>query len=309
MGRLREKMTSAPTPTKWLKKWFSRHQVASTPDSAHLQTLLDDFLDETEDKQEQRNETSPIMQNLFKFSQQQARDIMIPRKNMVCVLAEDDLYRTMQLVIQSEHSRFPILTEDRDEVLGILLAKDILKYLFSNNYHTNSLKDFDIQKEKRKALVVTESTRLPRLLNRFRTENQHMAIVLDEYGNTSGLVTLEDILEEIVGEIEDEHDLPNPHRNIRKLSDNHWYIRGQTPIAEVSEKLGTNFLPESIIQNDEDNENELLEPVWETLAGMLLYHSESMPREESYLVIANWEFLIKKIDNSRILFVHASKLT
>jgi len=146
-------------------------------------------------------EEKSMLTGVLEVSETQVRDVMVPRSQMVVIDIEDEFAETLKMIVESGHSRFPVIGEDRDEVLGILLAKDLLRY-----FGKDAAKEVTIRKLLRPASVIPESKRLNALLKEFRASHNHMAIVVDEYGGVAGLLTIEDVLEEIVGEIEDEHD-------------------------------------------------------------------------------------------------------
>jgi len=145
-------------------------------------------------------EEKSMLTGVLEVSETQVREVMIPRSQMVVIDIEQDFDEILAVIIQSGHSRFPVIGEDRDEVLGVLLAKDLLRY-----FHSEDAKDVPLRKLLRPASVIPESKRLNALLKEFRASHNHMAIVVDEYGGVAGLLTIEDVLEEIVGEIDDEH--------------------------------------------------------------------------------------------------------
>ncbi len=146
-------------------------------------------------------EERSMLSGVLEVSETQVREVMVPRSQMVVIDIEQDFDETLGMIVDSGHSRFPVIGEDRDEVLGILLAKDLLRY-----FGSEEAKDVTIRKLLRPAAVIPESKRLNALLKEFRASHNHMAIVVDEYGGVAGLLTIEDVLEEIVGEIDDEHD-------------------------------------------------------------------------------------------------------
>ena len=146
-------------------------------------------------------EEKSMLSGVLEVSETQVREVMVPRSQMVVIDIEDEFDDMLKLIVESGHSRFPVIGEDRDEVLGIVLAKDLLRY-----YGSDEAKELTIRKLLRPASVIPESKRLNALLKEFRASHNHMAIVVDEYGGVAGLLTIEDVLEEIVGEIDDEHD-------------------------------------------------------------------------------------------------------
>ncbi len=174
------------------------------------------------------HDTRDMLEGVMEISEMRVRDIMIPRSQMVTIDKNDDLDTLIALITDAQHSRYPVISEDKDHVEGILLAKDLLKYLGSDSA------PFNILEVIRPAVVVPESKRVDRLLKEFREERYHMAIVVDEFGGVSGLVTIEDILEEIVGDIEDEFD-DEEQLDIRKLSKHTFAVKALTTIEEFNE--------------------------------------------------------------------------
>ena len=169
-----------------------------------------------------------IMEGALSVSDMQVRDIMIPRAQMVVIKADIDLQEALPQIVHAGHSRYPVIDDSLDNVVGILLAKDLLPLILSRD------SDFDLRVLMRPTVVVPESKRLNVLLREFRQNRNHMAIVIDEYGGVAGLVTIEDVLEEIVGEIEDETDTAEG-RNIRKISDSDYFVQAQTPIDDFND--------------------------------------------------------------------------
>jgi len=222
-----------------------------------------------------------MIEGVLQVSEIQVRDIMVPNSHMV-VLEEDTAYEDMlPVAIDSGHSRFPVIGESRDEIIGVLLAKDLLRYV-----DEESRKDFDIKDVLRKAVFVPESKRLNVLLKEFRSSRNHMAIVVDEYGGVAGLVTIEDVLEQIVGDIDDEHDIEDVG-NIRRMGINRYSIKALTPINEFNAFFESGF-------NEEDSD---------TLAGMLMKHLGHMPKRGESITIDHFLFKIMSADSRRIKHV------
>ena len=180
-------------------------------------------------------EAQGMIEGVLQVAEMQARDIMIPRSQMVVVSRDDSPEQIIPVAIESGHSRFPVVGESRDEVVGVLLAKDLLRYSSRNDNQ-----QFSIREILRPAVFVPESKRLNVLLKEFRASRNHLAIVVDEYGGVAGMVTIEDVLEQIVGEIEDEHDI-DEDTFIRKFSDANYTIKSLTPIEDFNEYFETNF--------------------------------------------------------------------
>ncbi|VAW65407.1 Magnesium and cobalt efflux protein CorC [hydrothermal vent metagenome] len=222
-----------------------------------------------------------MIEGVLQVSEIQVRDIMIPRSHMV-VLEEGTVYEDMLPVVNnSGHSRFPVIGENRDEIVGVLLAKDLLHYV-----DEESRKEFDIKDVLRKVVFVPESKRLNVLLKEFRASRNHMAIVVDEYSGVAGLVTIEDVLEQIVGEIDDEHDIEDVG-NIRRMGVSRYSIKALIPIEEFNEFFDTQF-------SEEESD---------TLAGMLMKRLGHMPKRGEAITIDRYIFKIMSADSRRIKHV------
>jgi magnesium and cobalt transporter len=178
------------------------------------------------------DDATSMLEGVLDVADLQVRDIMVPRAQMVSVRRDDPPARILPTVVESGHSRFPVMDEDRDDIVGILLAKDLLRM-----YASGTKERFDIREYMRPAVFVPEAKRLNVLLKEFRRNRNHMALVVDEYGGVSGLVTIEDVIEQIVGEIDDEFDVEDDH-NIRKDGEREFTVRGATRIDEFNEYFG-----------------------------------------------------------------------
>jgi magnesium and cobalt transporter len=219
-----------------------------------------------------------MIRGVLEVSESQVRDIMIPRSQMVVLERSDEPQKMLELINASGHSRFPVIGDDRDEVIGILLAKDLLRY-FSENQESK----FDIRECLRPAVFIPESKRLNTMLRDFRSSHNHMAIVVDEYGGVSGLLTIEDVLEEIVGEIGDEHDIDEDREIIRE-SDRRYLVKGYTKVWDFNEFFGTSF-------DDEE---------FDTVAGMIMHELGRLPRRGETLKLGKMEFRVTRTDRRRI---------
>jgi magnesium and cobalt transporter len=219
-----------------------------------------------------------MLRGVLEVSQTQVREAMIPRSQMVVVERDAPQKEVLKTIVESGHSRFPVIGEDRDEVDGILLAKDVLSYSVTT---PNAV--FDCSRFLRTATVIPESKRLNTLLKEFRISRNHMAIVVDEYGSTSGLVTIEDVLEEIVGEIDDEHD-PREAEPIQKLGDSHYLIRALTRIETFNEYFKTNLLDEE----------------YDTVGGLVIHELGRMPRRGERIVFEGFSFKVVQADRRRV---------
>ena len=230
--------------------------------------------------------TLNMIEGALRVSTDQVRDIMIPRPQMVFVDSEESPTEFLPRIIKSSHSRFPVINVDSDEIEGILLAKDLLPYLSSEN-----IKDFQLSSIIRPATLIPESKKLNLLLDELRMNRNHMAIVLDEYGGITGLVTVEDVLEEIVGEIEDEHD-ENPDVLIEELAKNEFLVAALIPIDEFNMAFNSNL-------SDKD---------FDTLGGIVMHHFERFPKSNDAITIENLRFVIHSIERRSIKKIKVSKL-
>ena len=208
----------------------------------------------------------------------QVRDIMVPRAQMTVLNRDDESELLLRTVIESGHSRFPVMDEDREKIVGILLAKDLLR-LAAQDDDTQ----FDIKEFMRPTVFVPESKRLNVLLREFRRSRVHMAIVADEYGGVAGLVTIEDVIEQIVGDIDDEHDV-DEDVNIRKDGERQYIVRGQTPIDEFNEYFQT----------------ELSDDEFDTVAGLVMKQLGRLPRRGESLQLADCDLKVLRFDRRRI---------
>jgi len=221
-----------------------------------------------------------IIESTLQVSERQVREIMIPRGQMVAIRSDDELREFLPGLIESAHSRFPVLAADNpDEVLGILFAKDLLKLILDGRDRI-ALKDY-----LRPAFYVPESTHLDKLIREFRSKKNHMAIVVNEYGGIAGLVTLEDALEQIVGEIDDEHDYEDDEDVlIRETGPKEWVVKALTPIADFNEHFGSRF-------NNDD---------FDTIAGIVINGFERLPEKDEQIVLERWKFTILAADSRSI---------
>ncbi|MBY7898690.1 CNNM family magnesium/cobalt transport protein CorC [Vibrio fluvialis] len=224
------------------------------------------------------HDTRDMLEGVMEIAEMRVRDIMIPRSQMVTIERTDNLDSLVALITDAQHSRYPVVSEDKDHVEGILLAKDLLKYLGSNS------SPFNIEEVIRPAVVVPESKRVDRLLKEFREERYHMAIVVDEFGGVSGLVTIEDILEEIVGDIEDEFD-DEEQLDIRKLSKHTYAVKALTTIEEFNNTFGTRFSDEEV----------------DTVGGLVMTAFGHLPARGEVVEIARYNFKVTAADNRRVV--------
>lgn len=228
-----------------------------------------------------------IIEGAMQVSDLHARDIMIPRAQMVVVKEDATLEELLPQIIESAHSRFPVIGENTDEVLGILLAKDLLPRLLKSD-----TEPFAVAELMRPCFVVPESKRLNVLLREFRQNRNHMAIVIDEYGGVAGLVTIEDVLEEIVGEIEDETDT-DEDEFIRKITDTEFFVKALTPIEDFNEYFETQL-------SDEE---------FDTIGGLVIQAFGHMPARGETTTFEGFRFKVIHADQRKIQSLRVSKLT
>lgn len=226
-----------------------------------------------------------MIEGVIGVSEMQVRDIMIPRAQMVVVERDADLKVILQTVVESAHSRFPAVGENRDEVIGILLAKDLLPYFLDGEDNRFNLRDI-----LRPAVFIPESKRLNVLLKEFRASRNHIAIVVDEYGGVAGMVTIEDVLEQIVGEIEDEHDVEEDayifeHRN------EEYTVKAITPIEDFNDYFQTNF-------SDEE---------FDTIGGLVMNGFGHMPKRGEKLDLGDFHFKVLRASNRQIYLLQVSR--
>ena len=225
-------------------------------------------------------ETKEMIEGVLGVSELKVRDIMVPRSQMITLEIDSPLEELIPMMVDSTHSRFPVVIEDKDHVEGFLLAKDLLPLILNKDEHLPSIRDY-----LRPAMVVPESKRVDTLLNEFRQQRYHMAVVIDEYGGVSGLVTIEDILEIIVGEIEDEHDEEEEHQDIRQLAKHVHVVQALTPVDDFNEHFKTGY------STDEAD----------TIGGTVLHAFGHMPSRGETIDIEGYQFKVTNADNRRIL--------
>jgi len=264
--------TSGSMPRSWLKKMLqafgnepeNREQLIQLLRDAKHRALLD-------------TEALSMMEGVLQVSELRVRDIMIPRAHMVVIERDAPLEAILPVVIESAHSRFPVIGDDKAEVEGILLAKDLLTYFGEQK------RRFDIRDVLRAAVFVPASKRLNVLLNEFRASRSHMAIVVDEYGAADGLVTIEDVLEQIVGEIEDEHDF-DEGTTILKRSETEYTAKAVTSIDEFNDYFGSDF-PDA---------------EFDTIAGLVTQSLGHLPKRGEVAEIDRFRFEVLRADSRRI---------
>ena len=260
------------------KSWLER--IASIF-SAEPQDISDlqDIISEAQMRDLIDTDTKSMLQGVLDVSSMRARDIMIPRSQMATIDIDDSVADMLPILLENNHSRYPVVNEDKDHIEGILLVKDLLQYALDTNKT-----DWHLRDVLRPAVIIPESKRVDALLKEFRQKRYHMAIVVDEYGGVSGLVTIEDILEQIVGEIEDEHDDEEEH-DIKKMASRVFQVSALTPLDEFNESFDTDF--------DEEDAD--------TIGGIVLHAFGHMPSRGESIELKGLTFKVSKANSRRLV--------
>jgi len=253
-------------------------------DEAELKELLRDAAD----RQLLDGEALNIIFGALQISDMQARDILIPRSQLVFLQDDDSIEQLLPTLLESKHSRFPVIGDDLDDVKGILHAKDLLPLLLQS---TAEREKFDMRDCIRPVTIVPESKRLNVLLQEFRTTRNHMAVVVDEYGHTAGAVTIEDVLEQIVGEIEDEHDVDDDSF-IKEHNNGEFTVKAATEIEDFNEYFDTEF-------DDEE---------FDTVGGLVLQAFGRLPKRGETTELEGFNFTVLNADSRRIRLLRAQRL-
>ena len=265
------------TQNRLRRGWLKRLQQQMSGEPQDRDALLDE-LREASERGLLDADALEMLEGVIAVGDLQVRDIMVPRSQMSVVGRDDRAEDILPVVVESGHSRFPVIGEDRDQVVGILLAKDLLRY-----YAENGSQDFDIREVIRPAVFVPESKRLNVLLREFRKSRHHMAIVVDEYGGVAGLVTIEDVIEQIVGDIADEYDVEEDQA-IRRDAERQYTVRALTRIADFNEYFGTHL-------SDEE---------FDTIGGLVAHGFGRVPRRGDAVKLGELEFRVLRADRRRI---------
>ncbi len=249
--------------TMLLREPEDREQLITLLHSAYERDLLD-------------ADALSMMEGVIQVSERQVREILIPRAQMDVIDISQPPEQFIPYVIETAHSRFPVTDGDKDNIIGILLAKDLLRYYAGE--------EFNVRDMLRPAVFVPESKRLNVLLRDFRSNRNHIALVVDEYGGVSGMVTIEDVLEQIVGDIADEYDFDEDEDNIIRQDDAHWRVKADTEIADFNEELGTDF-------SDEE---------YDTIGGLVLKAAGQLPKRGEIFRVGAWQFTVLRADSRRL---------
>lgn len=260
------------------RSWFERLSnllIREPQDREQLMNVLRD----AEERDILSSEMLGMIESVVQVSEMQVREVMVPRSQLVVIERDSSLEELLPLVIESGHSRFPVI--DSDDVVGVLLAKDLLKYVFSKEP-----REFVMNEILRPVIFVPQSKRLDILLREFRVNRNHMAMVIDEYGHVAGLVTIEDVLEQIVGDIEDEYDVDEDDE-IKALEDGAYTVKASTSIEDFNEYFHSDF---------SDHE-------FDTIGGLLLKQLGHLPKRGETIQVEKFRFKVLHSDNRRIHLV------
>lgn len=254
-----------------LREPEDREQLLTLLRSAHDHNLLD-------------ADGLAMIEGVLQVSEMQARDIMVPRAQMDVIDVSEPPDRFIPLVIETAHSRFPVVGEGKDDIIGILLAKDLLRYYAGEE-------EFNVREMLRPAVFIPEAKPLNVLLKEFRKNRNHIAIVVDEYGGVAGLITIEDVLEQIVGDIEDEYDFDEAEDNIVQEKRGIYRVKALTEIADFNAAFGTAF-------SDEE---------FDTVGGLVLKRFGRVPKRGEQMLIDQWNFRVLRADSRRIYLLQVAK--
>ncbi|TKB49480.1 magnesium/cobalt transporter CorC [Ferrimonas sediminicola] len=269
------------------KSWFERFTQLFGGEPKNRKELVD-VIQDAEERDLIDQDTKEMIKGVLEVSDLRVRDVMIPRSQIITIEKNQNLDAYLSTIIESGHSRFPVVDKDKDHIEGILLAKDLLPYGFSGE-----APEVELESVMRPAVVVPESKRVDVLLKEFRQKRYHMAIVVDEYGGVSGLVTIEDILEEIVGDIGDEFDTDEDQsENIRKVGKQVWSVAALTPVEEFNEHFGCQF-------SDEE---------FDTIGGIVSHAFNHLPMRGEKVELAGFEFKVVNADTRRLLQLQVRNL-
>ena len=266
-------MDDAPSKPNFFERLINR----LTGDAPETADEVVNILRQAHEQEVFDADTLVRLEKVLDFAELEVRDAMITRSQMDVIKAGDSIERIIAYVVETAHSRFPVIGEDKDEVLGILHAKDLLKY-------TLNPEQFNLSALLRSAVFVPESKPLNLLLKEFREQRNHMAIVVDEYGGTSGLVTFEDIIEQIIGDIEDEFDEDESADNIFPVSAERYRINATTEIEDINQYFGTDY-------SDEEAD---------TIGGLVIQEIGHLPVRGEKVIIGPLQFTIARADNRRL---------
>ncbi len=268
------------------KSWLEKLSQAFSDEPRDRDELMA-VLNNAVENQVLDSEALGFIEGAMEVSDMQVRDIMIPRPQMVVINATLPAQQFLPDMIDASHSRFPVIGESPDEVIGILLAKDLLPYIIKGG-----IDSFDIKDVLRPAIFVPESKRLNILLSEFRATRNHMAVVVDEYGGISGLITIEDVLELIVGEIEDEFDDDEDDTQIKQVGKNAFFVKAMTEIGDFNVYF----------------KSQLDDAEFDTIGGIITHRFGHLPQRDETVELENFSFKILSADNRRIRLLQVSRI-
>lgn len=265
--------------------WFEKlsHLLSREP---HSQSQLIDMLRDAQERELIDHNALQMIEGVLAVSDKKVRDVMVPRPQMIVVEGDalpTDIFST---IIQSKHSRFPVIGETRDKITGILLAKDLLPFAIESK-NNQCVRDLA-----RPAVFIPENKPLDQLLKEFRSDRNHMAIVVDEYGSVAGLVTIEDVLEQIVGDIEDEYDVDDKEPSIKKLEKNTYFVNALTPIDDFNA-----YFKAKLSAAD-----------FETIGGLISQQFGHLPKRNEKIMVDHFEFLVIKATRRGIQALQVRKI-
>lgn len=269
------------TQSNPLSRLFNRLSGSSVPDNINQ---LNDILRQSHAQNLIDSETLSRLEKILKFNEMHVRDVMISRAQMDVMKSTDSMERVIAYAVDTAHSRFPVIADDKDHVIGILHAKDLLKSMLNPE-------QFKLENIVRPAVFVPEGKPLNILLKEFQEQHNHMAIVVDEYGGISGLVTFEDLIEEIVGKIEDEFDATDGGE-IVAVSAERWHIKAKTEIDAINQHFGTDFSTEEV----------------DTIGGLVIHELGHLPVRGEKVVLGDLQFTVARADNRRLHTLMATRL-
>ena len=259
------------------RSWLERLSLAFSGEPQTREDLIE-ILRDAQDNGLIGGDTLKMLEGALAVSELQVGDIMLPRSQMVSLPADAEFMELMKLVVESGHSRFPVHGDDKDDILGILLAKDLLRGIVADGGPGR------VRELLRPAVLIPESKRLNVLLKEFRLSRNHMAIVVDEHGGVAGLVTIEDVLEQIVGQIDDEHDEAEESTLISAQPDGQFAVDALTPISDFNEQFGADF------PDDE----------YDTVGGLVTSAIGHLPEAGEELALGRFHFRVGRADRRRV---------
>ena len=273
--------STSPDQRTWIDK--IRELLATEPQTK--QQLLE-LINQAEQHEVIDKDAMNMINGVISVSEKQVRDVMVPRPQMVVIHGNKPASEVLPIITESGHSRFPVVGDNPDHIIGILLAKDLLKYI-----HNQTKKNSQVHRLIRPTQFVPETKPLDNLLKEFRQNRNHLAVVIDEYGETAGLITIEDVLEEIVGEIDDEYDTDNTRKFIEKKSDTAFHVKALTPVEDFNQFFSTQYCSEDI----------------DTIGGFLLTQFNYLPQKGESIQIDQLKFTIIEASNRGIIALKVEK--